>query len=52
MAVFLLRCYQLGIKFSDLDDIEEGLVIDMIIESGNDSYDYPRKATKEDFDNF
>lgn len=48
----MLRAIQLGIKVSDLDALNFGDVIDMITESGNDSYDWPKLATKEDFARF
>lgn len=42
----------MGLKMSDLEDLNEGFVVDMMIESSNDDYDYPTKATQEDFDKF
>jgi hypothetical protein len=48
----MLRAIQLGLKISDLDALNVGDVIDMITESGNDSYDWPELATKEDFARF
>lgn len=50
--LFLLRCVQLGISIRDLDLLTIGLVNDLYIESGNDSYPYPRTASQEDFDLF
>jgi hypothetical protein len=49
--VFLLRAKQMGLTLSELD---EGTVMDMIIESGNDFCDdeYRQVATQEDFDSF
>jgi len=32
--------------------IDTGLALDMITEQMNDQYDWPEKATQEDFDNF
>lgn len=37
---------------ADLDYLDMGMVMDMLTESMNDDYDYPRKATQEDFDKF
>ena len=50
----MLRAKQLGFSHSELDEIEEGLVMDMIIESGNDIHDdeYRQVATQDDFDSF
>lgn len=48
--LFMLRCVQLGISISDLELLSIGLVNDMFIELTNDSYDYPRLATREDID--
>jgi hypothetical protein len=51
-AVFMLRAKQLGFSLEELDSVEEGLVMDMIIESGNDLCDdeYCQMATQADFD--
>ena len=53
-AVFMLRAKQLGFSLEELDSVEEGLVMDMIIESGNDLCDdeYRQVATQQDFDVF
>ena len=32
----MLRAKQMGLSIAELDQMEEGLVMDMIIESGND----------------
>jgi hypothetical protein len=47
-----LRALQIGLKINDLEEIEEGFVMDLIIESNNDyaDKDTTRKATQEDFD--
>jgi len=39
--VFILRALQVGLKLSDLDFLETGEVIDILIERGNDDFDYP-----------
>lgn len=51
-GLYLLRCKELGLSLDDLEEIEYGLVEDMFTEKNNDSYDYPYKATQEDFDKF
>ena len=50
-AGFFLRAKQMGLTLSELD---EGTVMDMLIESGNDlcDDDYRQVATQEDFDSF
>lgn len=50
--LYVLRCVQLGLKISELDDLEMGFIMDMMTEKSNDDYEYPVKATQEDFDNF
>lgn len=50
--LFLLRCTQLGLSMGDLELLTIGLVNDMFTEQSNDQYNYPYKATQNDFDNF
>ena len=49
-AIFLLRAVQLGLSVADLDELSIGMVLDMLIERQNDSYDYPVLATQADID--
>lgn len=44
----------MGLTLSELDQLDEGVVMDMIIESVNDLCDdeYRQVATQEDFDSF
>lgn len=51
-AIFMLRSFQLGLSIADLENLEVGSVMDMIIESSNDSYKYQTVATQADFDKF
>ena len=51
-ALFLLRCLELGLRPSDLCELDYGTVIDMFIEKSNDSEDYDYVATQDDFDRF
>lgn len=51
-ATFLLRAAQLGIPMRDLELLTIGMVTDMLIEAGNDDFDYDRLPTQEDFDAF
>ena len=48
----MLRVAEMGISFRDLALITVGMVYDMMIESENDSYKYPYKATQEDMNRF
>lgn len=50
--MLVLRALQIGLKISDLDQITVGDLIDMLIESENDGYEYPIKATQDDFRSF
>ena len=51
-ALFLLRCVQVGLTMSDLDDLTIGLVDDMFTESLNDDFNDPILANQDDFDKF
>lgn len=51
-ALFLLRAVQMGLRLDDLDGMEYGTVVDMMIENGNDSHKWREVATQEDFDRF
>lgn len=48
--LFLLRAVQLGLTLADLDDLEFGMVSDMMTESENDDHKWKQVATQEDFD--
>ena len=48
----MLRCKELGLSIDELENIDFGLVADMLTEKDNDNYDYPYKASQEDFDRF
>lgn len=49
-AIFLLRATQIGLSMADLETLSIGIVLDMLIERQNDSYDYPLIATQADID--
>jgi hypothetical protein len=51
-ALFLLRCFQTNIRIEDLDNLDVGMVFDILTEAGNDNAEYDIKATQEDFNNF
>lgn len=48
----MVRAKQLGLSLFEMDELEEGMIIDMIIESGNDHFEYQQIASQEDFDRF
>lgn len=50
--MLMLRALQLGLSLSDLDQITIGDLVDMLIEYANDDYEYPIKATQDDFRSF
>ena len=50
--MLILRALQIGLKLSDLEQITLGDLVDILIENENDSYEYPIKATQEDFRSF
>lgn len=55
-GLVLLRCCQLGLSMSDLDELDMGMIYDMLIEQANDqaedAYETVREATQADYDNF
>lgn len=42
----------MGFRMDDLERLNQGDVLDMMIESGNDRHEYKTLATQEDFDRF
>ena len=50
--LFMLRCLQVGLNISDLDNIDIGLVNDMFVEMANDREEWGVKPTQDMFDNF
>ena len=48
----MLRCKELGLTINELENMDYGLVEDMFTEKVNDEYEYPYKASQEDFDRF
>lgn len=51
-GIYMLRCLELGLRPSDLSDLEYGFVMDMLVERGNDAEDWDYVATQEDYDRF
>lgn len=52
VALFLLRCTELGLSMHDLDYLTIGMVNDMYTEKSNDNYEYKIVATQDDFNKF
>lgn len=50
--LFLLRVYQIGMTVADLEQLDYGMVLDMMTESANDSAEYKYVANQNDFDRF
>lgn len=50
--LYLLRVVQLGLRISELDDLEYGIVLDMLTEMENDNYKYKTLASQSDFNRF
>ena len=52
-AIYLLRCVQLGLSMSDLEQLDMGMIFDMMTERGNDDWDgWAELATQEDINRF
>ena len=51
-AIFILRAKQLGLLLEELDELDEGFILDLIIESANDHEAYRKVAGQDEFDNF
>lgn len=48
----MVRAKQMGLSFEEMEQLEEGFIMDMIIENGNDNFEYNEVATQSDFDSF
>lgn len=48
----MLRCFQMGLHMADLEELEYGEVIDMMMEADNDNAEWNVLATQDDFDRF
>lgn len=53
-AVYMLRAKQMGLSIAELNEMDEGQVLDMIIEAGNDlcEDEYSYVAGQQEFDTF
>lgn len=52
ISLYMLRAFQTGLTMSDLEQLNYGDVMDIMVESMNDSAEYKELATQEDFDRF
>ena len=52
IAIYMLRCTELGLSVDMLELITMGDVYDMCIEKANDQEEYPLKGTQEDIKTF
>ena len=48
----MLRCTELGLHMDELDEMDMGMVYDMMIERENDREKYNYKATQDDIGAF
>lgn len=49
-AHLMVRALQLGLSFEDAFFLDVGMLTDLFIEKGNDSYEYATLGTTEDID--
>ena len=52
VALFLLRCTEIGLSMNDLDLLTVGMVNDMFVEKSNDTYEWRELASQDDFNKF
>lgn len=52
VGLYLLRAFQMGMSLKDIDSMSVGMVLDIMTEGANDSYEYTPLATQEDMDLF
>jgi hypothetical protein len=50
----MLRAKQIGLSLAEMEELDEGMIFDMIVESANDNEadSYKELATQADFDKF
>ena len=51
-ALYTLRAKQQGFSLEELRFVSVGFINDIMVEAGNDHFDYPQKATQDDIDSF
>ena len=42
----------MGLRMDDLEQMDYGFALDMMVESANDDYKYKEMASQDDFDKF
>jgi len=47
-----LRAKQQGFSLEELSFVSVGFINEILVEAGNDHFDYPKKATQNDIDSF
>ena len=52
VALFLLRCTEIGLSMNDLDLLTVGMVNDMFVEKSNDNYEWRELASQDDLNKF
>lgn len=52
IGLYVLRCYESGLRIADLEELDEGMVLDMLTEAANDQCEYRELASQEDMDRF
>lgn len=52
VAIYMLRCVELGLTKELMQELTIGDVYDMLVEKANDSEEYPIRATQEDISQF
>lgn len=52
IGLYLLRAFQIGMSIDDLESMSVGMMLDIITEHSNDSYEYTPLATQKDMDAF
>lgn len=52
VALYILRCKQVGFTLDELEDLTMGMVFDILAERMNDNYEWDEEATSDDIDSF
>nr|DAT22451.1 MAG TPA: hypothetical protein [Caudoviricetes sp.]DAX39789.1 MAG TPA: hypothetical protein [Caudoviricetes sp.]DAX56354.1 MAG TPA: hypothetical protein [Caudoviricetes sp.] len=48
----MLRCKELGLSMDELDELDAGMIYDMLAEKINDDYEWDVMASESDIDKF
>lgn len=52
VALYILRCKQVGFTLDELENLTMGMVFDILAERMNDNYEWDEEATSDDIDSF